>query len=118
MTQHNHPVRHGTADAGAQLARLGEVLALVEEIAGHAPTPGHDRAFDEAARVSAAYEAALPIVQRRFDMLATETGAWAAAGVETLVVLRERQRPARAAAGRLAQELRQALSRLRGIVSA
>jgi hypothetical protein len=118
MTQQSHPVRHGTTDAGAHLARLGEVLALIEEIAGAAPTPGHDRALDEAARVSAAYEAALPIVQRRFDMLATETGAWAAAGVEALVLLRERQRPSRAAAERLAEELRKALFRLREIVSA
>jgi hypothetical protein len=118
MTQHSHPVRHGTADAGAQIARLSEVLALVEEIAGKAPTSGQDQALDTAARVSAAYESALPIVQRRFDMLASETGAWAAAGVEALVILRERRRPSEAAAARLAEELRKALSRLREIVSA
>ena len=118
MTQQAHPVRHGTADAGAHIARLAEVLALVEEIAGRAPSSGSELALDAAARVSAAYDCALPIVQRRFDTLASETGAWAAAGVEALVLLRERNRPSRAAAARLADELRIALSRLREIVSA
>jgi hypothetical protein len=118
MTQQSHPVPHGTADAGAQLARLADVLALVEEIAGSAPASGQDRAFDTAARASAAYEAAMPIVQRRFDMLAAETGTWAAAGLQALLVLSERGRPTHAAASRLAEELRKALSRLRAIVSA
>ena len=116
MTQQSQPVRHGTADAGAQLARLSEVLSLVEELAGRSPSPRPDAALDEAARASAAYEAAFPIVQRRFEMLAAETSAWAAAGVEALLVLRERGRPIEPAAARLADELRNALARLREIV--
>ena len=116
MTQQSRPIRHGTADAGAQLARLSEVLALVEELAGRSASPRADAALDVAARVSAAYEAAFPVVQRRFDMMAAETSAWAAAGVEALLLLRERDRPTEAAAGRLADELRKALTRLQEIV--
>ena len=116
MTQQSQPLRYGTADAGAQLARLSEVLALVEELAGRSPSPRADSALDEAAQASAAYEAAFPIVQRRFDCLAGETSVWAAAGVEALLVLRERGRPTEAAAARLADELTKALARLREIV--
>ena len=116
MTQQSQPLRHGTADAGAQLARLSEVLALVEELAGRSTSPRADAALDQAAQASAAYEAAFPVVQRRFDMLAAEIGVWAAAGVEALLVLRERGRPVEAAASRLADELQKSLDRLREIV--
>jgi hypothetical protein len=118
MTQQQGPFHHGTADAGAQIARLRRVLALVEEIAGAEPPGAADAALDEAALVSAAYESALPIVQRRFDTVAAQTAAWAAAGASALATLGERQRPTQAAAERLAGELRKALGTLRQIVSA
>ena len=118
MTQQSQPVRHGNSDPGAQIARLAEVLGLVEELAGRSASPRADAALDEAARVSAADDAAFPVVQRRFDMLASETSAWAAACVEALLVLRERERPTEAAAARLAEELQKALARLRQIVLA
>jgi hypothetical protein len=103
------------ADAAGQVAQLRQVLELVEEIAGHPPRP-HDRALDDAARLSGAYAAALPIVQRRFDTLASETARWAAAGVETLITLQDRGRPCAPAAARLALELARALTRLAQIV--
>lgn len=113
MTQQaplSHPV--AGSDAGGQVAQLRRVLALVEEIAGDAPRRSGDDALDEAARIGAAYGCALPIVQRRFDRLAAETTGAAAAGMRALLALQDRDRPTRAAALRLADELERALDRL------
>ena len=118
MTQQPASFVHGTADAGGEIAQLRYVLALVEELAGRPSAPAVDPELDEAARVSAAYGAAEPIVQRRFETLAAHTARWAAAGVAALVALRERDRPIQPAAARLAEELVQALERLRAVVSA
>jgi hypothetical protein len=118
MTHHGaHPYAPGLADAGEQATRLRQVLAVVAEIAG-AELPRDDAALDAAARISAAYEAAPSIAQRRFDRLAEQTERWAALGVETLIALRERDRPYAAAARRLAAEIVTALRQLAEIVSA
>jgi hypothetical protein len=91
------------ADAGRQLAQLRHVQALVEQIAGRsAPRSRADAELDEGARLSDAYDRALPVVQRRFDILATETACWAAAGVEALLASGGAPR---AAAAALADEL-------------
>ena len=118
MTQQPAPFAYGTADAGGEIAQLRHVLALVEELAGRRSGFAPDPEFDEAARVRSAYEAAQPIVQRRFDTLAAHTARWAAAGVAALVTLRERERPVGPAAARLADELRKALAQLREMVGA
>ncbi|HEX8527144.1 hypothetical protein [Allosphingosinicella sp.] len=97
------------ADPGRQLAQLRQVLTLVERIAGRSDAGTEDMALDEAAKVSTAYGDALPIVQRRFDALAAETVAWAAAGVEALTLARGTPT---AAAGRLAEELAPAVAEL------
>lgn len=110
--QQSPPYAPGCADAGAQVARLREVLALVEELAGRDPRPPGDGALDEAALLSAAYERALPIDQKRFDAFAGETARWASVGVETLLKLEEAGFPVGAAAARLAEELEKALVRL------
>jgi len=100
----------GCADVGAELARLRQVLALVEELAGRsAPS---DAALNDAAELSARYAAALPIDPKRFDTLASETARWATAGVEVLVKLDEGGLTVRNAAGRLAEELEKALRAL------
>ena len=113
MTQQEPPFyAPGLADAGAQLAQLRQVLALVEEMAGRASLSPGDGALDEAARVSAAYARALPIDQKRFDNLASETARWARAGVEALLKLDEAGMPVRAAAERLADELEKGLATL------
>jgi hypothetical protein len=96
-------------DPGRQIAQLREALRLVERIAGE--ERAHDRALDEAARISGAYDLALPIVQRRFEALASETALWAAAGVEALLAADNGQ-PSRAAAARLARQLDMALDDL------
>lgn len=116
--QSTHAYMPGLADAGGQVAQLRQVLALIDEIAGRQHPPVHDQPLDEAARVSAAYAHAAPIVQRRFDRLASETAAWAAAGVETLLRLSDGGRPAAAAAGVLGDALRKALKSLACAVGA
>lgn len=103
------------ADPGRQVAQLREVLRLVERIAGREEAGYADARLDEAARVSAAYERALPVVQRRFDALAGETAAWAAAGVEALLAAAVAA-PPRAAAERLAERIERALSDLAELI--
>lgn len=107
----------GLADAGAEVAQLRQVLSLVEEIAGAAPARD-DAALDQAARIGAAYERALPIDQRRFDHHAADTARWASAGLQALLQLEERGRPCRAAARVLAERLALGLGELEGIVRA
>lgn len=102
-------------DPGRQVAQLREALRLVERLAGAPASPSHEDALDEAARFSVAYEAALPLVQRRFEALAAETAVWAAAGVEALLAANSSE-PPRAAAARLARQLDAALSHLAALL--
>jgi len=113
--QSPHAYMPGLADAGGQVAQLRQVLALVEEIAGRQSAPAGDE-LNAAARLSAAYAHAAPVVQRRFDRLASETALWAAAGVETLLQLSDGGRPAGAAAAVLAAELEKALRGLAAVL--
>jgi len=102
------------ADPGRQLARLREVLRLVERIAGREGAASAESRLDEAARVSAAFDAAAPVARRRFEALVEETAIWAAAGVEALLAA-EDARPAQAA-GRLADSLERALDDLAALL--
>ena len=113
MTQQQPPFYvPGLADAGAQIAQLRQVLALVEEMAGRTSLSPADASLDEAARISSAYARALPIDQKRFDGLAGEIARWAAAGVGALLKLDDAGMPVRAAAERLAEELEKGLAEL------
>jgi len=103
------------ADPGRQLARLLEVLRLVDRIAGRADARAGDAELDEAARVSGAYDRAPPVVQRRFDALAGETAGWAAAGVEAVLAAGGPE-PPRAAAARLAAQLERTIGELSGLI--
>ena len=104
----------GNDDARQQVAQLRHVLALIEQIAG---IPGsQSNALDEIARVAVAYEAAPPVVQRRFDAFATETADWASRGIGTLLTSSEAGH-GRAAARRLAEELAEAIDKLEAMVS-
>lgn len=97
-------------DAGRQVAQLRHVLTLVEQIAGRPDRDqGGDAALDESARISGAYDDAVPIVQRRFDALIAETALWAAAGVEALLAANSPDRQSQGAAAALAHELARAL---------
>jgi hypothetical protein len=110
-------VAPGLVDAGAEVAQLRQVLLLVEEIAGGAQARS-DAALDQAARIGAAYEQALPIDQRRFDQHAADTARWAAAGLQALLQIEEQGRPCRAAAKVVAERLSRALGELEDIVGA
>ena len=106
------------SEAGRQIAQLRHVLGLVEQIAERA---GHDAApaaLDDDARIAGAYAAASSIVQRRFDALAEETIAWAAAGIKALIEAQTDPEPPKAAAATLADELDGALARLSRLVAA
>jgi len=99
------------ADPARIVAQLREALRLVERIAGRPDSSAADeRGLDEAARISEAYDRALPVARRRFEALAEETSVWAAAGVEALLVAGTRA--PRGAADRLAAALERALSAL------
>jgi hypothetical protein len=98
-------------DAGRRMAHLHHVLELVSQLAGRvAPAEAPD--LDEGARASTAYADALPIAQRRFDALASETAGWAAVGVEALIEAGQ----APHAAARLAADLDRAIGELRAIL--
>lgn len=109
------PPSSAGADPGRQLAQLRELLRLIEGIAGRRDAGRGDALLDEAARISDAYDRALPIVQRRFDALAAETAGWTAAGVEALLAAAQSGSP-RAAAERLATRLEQALAGLAALL--
>jgi hypothetical protein len=103
------------SDPGHQVAQLREALRLVEHIAGRSGRPAGDAGLDEAARISAAFDAALPVAQRRFEALAAETSLWTAAGVEALLAAGA-DAPPRAAAARLAERLNAALGEITSIL--
>jgi hypothetical protein len=100
-------------EAGRQVAQLRHMLGTVEEIAGGVGDPGsrYD-ALEEAAMISAAYERSLPVMKRRFDALAQETGAWAAVAVDALRIVQEHSETPRAAAAQLVRELESAIREL------
>ncbi|HEX8444707.1 MAG TPA: hypothetical protein VF631_13780 [Allosphingosinicella sp.] len=104
-------------EAGRQVAHLRHVLGLVEEIAEgkRGAGSGYD-ALEEAARISAAYERSLPVMQRRFNALAQETATWSAASVEALLHAQKHRGQPRAAAAQLARELESAIRDLRRTV--
>ncbi len=112
---HQAPPSPATAgpDPCRQIAQLREALRLVERIAGE--ERAHEPALDEAARISGAWDVALPVVQRRFEALANETALWAAAGVEALLSSGNGA-PSRAAAARLARQLDTALGDLAALL--
>jgi hypothetical protein len=112
MTHQGHPsTTTAGADPGRQVAQLREVLKLVGQLGGRRIDMPADDRLDEAARISVAYDRALPIVQRRFDALAAETAEWAAAGVEALLIAGEGARIG-AATARLGAQIERALGEL------
>jgi hypothetical protein len=116
MTHQSASAAATHADAGRQIAQLRHVLGLVRQIAGQASAARGDAALEENARISSGYADAPAIAQRRFDALAGETAAWAAAGVQALLAANGDRDPPRAAAAGLADELTGALEQLTRLV--
>src|SRR3954452_5738691 len=104
-----------SADPGRQVAQLREALRLVERIAGRPLSSSHEGRLDEAARISDAYERALPVARRRFESLVAETALWAAAGVEALLAAGQ-SAPPRAPAARLAATLERTLGEMTALL--
>lgn len=102
------------ADPARVVAQLREALRLVDRIAGRPDSASREARLDEAARISDAYDRALPIVRRRFEALAEESSIWTAAGVEALLVAGDRA--PRGAAARLAAAIERALSNLAALL--
>ena len=99
------------ADAEEQRRRLRTALALVEQMAGEpaAPPPTPDQ--------GAARSAPPPIALRRFDALATEAGAFAAAGIAALIRYQDDTGQACApAAAQLARDMRRALAEMERLI--
>ncbi len=90
--------------AERQFSELLEMRARIGRMTGAAA------ASRPAITLGSAYDDAAPIVQRRWDTLAAEVSAWAAAGAGALAAGNAR-RP-HAAAARLADELDQAIDGL------
>jgi len=112
MTHHAPPATALPAgDPGRQVASLREALILVRGICGEDQVPGREALLDEAAWFSSAYERASPVLQRRFDAVAAEIAAGAAAGVEALLAAGSTPPPA--PAQRLAVALEDSLARLK-----
>jgi hypothetical protein len=103
------------ADPGRQIAQLREALRLVERIAGRSESGSDEIRLDASARISEAYERALPVARHRFQALVAETTLWAAAGVEALLAVGNGT-PPRAAAARLANALERALSEMAALL--
>lgn len=101
--------------ASRRLAQLAHVRSLVGEIAGK-PAVSEEQTIDRSARIGAAYDAALPIAQKRFDTLAAETAAWAAAAAQALLDTRGNPEACPAPAACLATELEKAERRMEHIL--
>ena len=118
MAQHNHAfLEFADGDAGRHYARLGNMLDLVQQIAGSRPR-ARERALDEIARLISAYECASPIARRRFDTLASEASVWGAAALDALASAADPASQPKAAALRLAEELDEAMAEMRKLLRA
>lgn len=118
MDQSAVPRRPFSAPAvpASEQARLHAALSLIECLAGQEPLPG---ANAEQERIAfARYCAAPSLVRRRYDALAAETAAFAAAGLALLLRGKDREGwdPAPAAAS-LAAEMRRALAGLESLIA-
>jgi hypothetical protein len=92
-----------------QRERLRVALMLVRQMAGMKP----DIAPNGPEVAARAYAAATPIARRRFDALAGEAGAFAAAGIAALIRHRDaRGRDCAPAAAQLADDISRALTAL------
>lgn len=110
VPQHDFP-NSGPNDAGRHYARLRHVLGLVEQIAGEKSALA-DAPADESTRISIAYQRAPQIARRRFDTLVAEASAWTSSGIDALAAVSDPAHQPRSAAGRLAEEIDQALGEM------
>lgn len=115
MTQISQPlVPENRPSPAEQLTELRAILALVNELAG-ASIPVAPEPYDHA--VDKRYDSAAPLVQRRFDAVAGETAAYAAAGLTALIAGRKQGAGASAAAAYLAREMEKSIHAMEKILA-
>lgn len=107
------PIKSAPIAAPAeQLAQLRAIQALVDELAGTARgyAPG------ESGDLDARYDIACPIAQSRFDALASETAAFAAAGLSALIAGQSAGAAGSAGAALLAREMDRAIRKMEALL--
>lgn len=111
-------IRADLSSVGAPaFGQLRAVLALVDRISGRQAQPADREALlHDDARLATAYHDAADVTRRRFDALAADAAAYAAAGIQALIG-RPSTPATRAAAERLATELRRSLAAMAGLLS-
>lgn len=96
-----------------QIVELRTIQGLVRELAGMSGQEGGD-AHEEA--LNCRYDGAPPLIQRRFDALAGEAAAFAAAGLSALIEGRQLGNGASAAAGHLAREMERSIHAMESLL--
>lgn len=107
------PAIAGAAPTPAEaLAQLRAILALVTELGG--VEPGLSPHADDIGR---RYDRASPVAQARFDSLAGETAAYAAAGLAALIAGRGHGAAANGGAAHLAREMERSIRRMEALLA-
>jgi len=96
-----------------QIVELRAIQGLVRELAGLPPPQGAEDSGETANRL---YDSAPPLVQSRFDALASEAAAIAAAGLSALIEGRQLGTGASAAAAHLAREMERSIQAMENIL--
>lgn len=94
-----------------QIAQLRAIHALVDELAGNAP-----ERVGAVADIDRLYDRASSIAQRRFDALAGETAAYAAAGLSALIAGRSAGGMVAGAAAHLARAMARSIRRMEALL--
>ncbi|WP_147417687.1 hypothetical protein [Sphingomonas cavernae] len=107
-------VPEGKPTPAQHLTELRAIQALVNELAD-ASIPALPLVADPA--LDKRYDSAAPLVQRRFDAVAGETAAYAAAGLTALIAGRRQGAGANAAAAHLAREMEKSIRAMEKILA-
>lgn len=97
-----------------QLTELRAIQTLVNELAGIATLSENN---DPNPELDTRYDSAPPLAQRRFDAVAGETAAFAAAGLTALIAGRRQGAGANAAAAHLAREMERSIRAMEKILA-
>ncbi len=102
------PVAETRPAPAEQIAQLRAIRALVDELAGNMPADALSIGPD----IDRRYDRAPSIAQRRFDALAGETAAYAAAGLSALIAGRGAGGAVTGGAAYLARQMERSIRRM------
>jgi len=115
---HHARAMNGTGQP-TELARLHAALTLIEGLAGIDAGPGVAARAEQERIARDAYGAVPSLIRRRYDAMAGETAAFAAAGLAALLRQKDGGGDAPSpAAARLAAEMRAAIAELERLIGA